>query len=98
MPKKIPKSKVDPDYSPRNYIVENILEYRLSNGLEEVLILWKGYGKDETTWEPISNIKNLKESNWEDVLEAAKDRYYHPDSNKTKVIKPDKNRRGRPPK
>ena len=45
----------------RYYEVENILDKRQVRGKIEYLIKWKGYSTSESTWEPLSNLKNIKE-------------------------------------
>lgn len=41
------------------FIVEAILDRRLSNGGHEYLVKWKGYPKSESTWEPLDNLMNV---------------------------------------
>jgi len=43
------------------YEVETILNKRTNRGRTEYLIKWKGYSTKESTWEPLSNLKNIKE-------------------------------------
>ncbi|CEL62765.1 hypothetical protein RSOLAG1IB_05124 [Rhizoctonia solani AG-1 IB] len=40
------------------YKVEGIMDSRESKGRWEYLIKWKGYGPEESTWEPKANLKN----------------------------------------
>ncbi|CEL52804.1 hypothetical protein RSOLAG1IB_11149 [Rhizoctonia solani AG-1 IB] len=40
------------------YKVEGIMDSRESKGKWEYLIKWKGYGPEESTWEPKANLKN----------------------------------------
>jgi hypothetical protein len=40
------------------YEVEGIMDSRESKGKWEYLIKWKGYGPEESTWEPKANLKN----------------------------------------
>ncbi|CEL54195.1 hypothetical protein RSOLAG1IB_11593 [Rhizoctonia solani AG-1 IB] len=40
------------------YKVEGIMDSRESKGNWEYLIKWKGYGPEESTWEPKANLKN----------------------------------------
>jgi hypothetical protein len=42
------------------YDVEDIIEVEKRNGKLFALVLWKGYTMEESTWEPISNLKNIK--------------------------------------
>ena len=38
------------------FVVESILESKMSEGRELFLVHWKGYGKDKDSWEPAGNI------------------------------------------
>ena len=40
--------------------IEKILDRRKVNGRFEYLIKWEGYSENESTWEPIKNLKNAK--------------------------------------
>jgi hypothetical protein len=40
------------------YEVEGIMDSRETKGKWEYLIKWKGYGPEESTWEPKGNLKN----------------------------------------
>ena len=40
--------------------VEFILDSRRVNGQLEYLVKWTGYPKEESTWEPVTNLKNAK--------------------------------------
>ncbi|CCO35809.1 Retrotransposable element Tf2 155 kDa protein type 2 [Rhizoctonia solani AG-1 IB] len=40
------------------YEVEGIMDSRETKGKWEYLIKWKGYGPEESTWEPKANLKN----------------------------------------
>ncbi|CCO31928.1 hypothetical protein BN14_05980 [Rhizoctonia solani AG-1 IB] len=40
------------------YKVEGIMDSRETKGKWEYLIKWKGYGPEESTWEPKANLKN----------------------------------------
>jgi hypothetical protein len=44
--------------SKEEYKVEEILDSRETKGKWEYLIKWKGYGPEESTWEPKANFKN----------------------------------------
>jgi ribosomal 30S subunit maturation factor RimM len=47
MPKKIPQKKTyESDYEEGDYYVQDIIDYRVNQGVEEYLIWWEGYGKD----------------------------------------------------
>ena len=54
--------------SEAGYEVEKVLGQRvLHDGTVEYNLLWKGYGRDEATWEPESNCESCK-----DLIEAYK--------------------------
>ena len=40
------------------YEVEGIMDSRENKGKWEYLVKWKGYGPEESTWEPKANLKN----------------------------------------
>ncbi|CCO37033.1 Chromodomain Y-like protein Short=CDY-like [Rhizoctonia solani AG-1 IB] len=43
------------------YIVEGIMDSReTKKGKWEYLVKWKGYGPEESTWEPRENLKNAR--------------------------------------
>jgi hypothetical protein len=43
------------------YIVEGIMDSReTKKGKWEYLVKWKGYGPEESTWEPWENLKNAQ--------------------------------------
>ena len=44
------------------YEVENIIDKRINKGKPEYLIKWKGYSINESTWEPLSHLKYIKDS------------------------------------
>lgn len=37
--------------------MEEVKGKRIANGKKEYLIKWKGFGEDECTWEPVSNLE-----------------------------------------
>ena len=41
------------------YEVEKVLEKRFRKGRAEYFVKWKNY--DETTWEPLKNLTNVKD-------------------------------------
>ena len=45
-----------------SYEVESILNKKIENGLVYYLIKWKHFPKDQSTWEPIENLDNCKET------------------------------------
>jgi hypothetical protein len=45
--------------SEEEYIVEKVLNKRKVDGVIEYLIKWEGYETEESTWEPIDNLKNI---------------------------------------
>jgi hypothetical protein len=46
------------DSDESNYEVERILERRTRNGKLEYRVKWSGYPLSQSTWEPLSNLKN----------------------------------------
>ena len=40
--------------------VEHLLDRRGSGPNEEFLVKWRGFPKEEATWEPIANLENSK--------------------------------------
>ena len=42
------------------YLVEKILQHRKRKGKMEYLVKWHGYSLDETTWEPLKNLAQVK--------------------------------------
>ncbi|EAX85594.1 hypothetical protein TVAG_181630 [Trichomonas vaginalis G3] len=44
------------------YEVQEIIDERKSGSKTLYLVLWKGYSREEATWEPISNLGNAKEA------------------------------------
>jgi hypothetical protein len=42
------------------YEVEKILEKRLVGKRLQYLVKWEGYGIEQATWEPVSNLSNVK--------------------------------------
>ena len=52
-------SDPEPESNPEvEYEIEKVLKKRLRKGKPEYFVKWKGY--DETTWEPLENLKNAK--------------------------------------
>ena len=43
------------------YIVDRILDSKKQRGVVKYLVLWKGYPREEATWEPMKNLKGAKE-------------------------------------
>ena len=43
------------------YEVEDIIDKRINKGKPEYLIKWKGYSTNESTWEPLSHLKYVKD-------------------------------------
>ena len=44
-----------------NYEVEKIVKKRVKNGKVEYKVRWKGYSKDDDTWEPIEHLEGCME-------------------------------------
>ena len=43
------------------YEVESIKDRRIVKGKKQYLVHWAGYGSEDDTWEPLSNLKNCQE-------------------------------------
>ena len=43
------------------YEVESILRYRKHRRQHQFLVAWKGYGREDQTWEPVSNLENCQD-------------------------------------
>ena len=58
------KTKPPPDLieGEEQYKVDHIVSHRRHKGRLSFLIQWKGYGPEEDSWEPPSNLKNAKET------------------------------------
>eukprot|EP01068_Selenidium_serpulae_P017332 Selendium_serpulae@DN6371_c1_g1_i7.p1 len=46
------KAKTEDDV----YTMDDVMDYRKSRGKDLFLVAWKGYPKEEATWEPAANI------------------------------------------
>ena len=46
--------------SDNEYYVEEVLDKRIFNGKVEYLIKWEGWSQQDSTWEPIDNLQNIK--------------------------------------
>ena len=44
------------------YELDRILDKRKHYGKIQYLVQWKGYGKEDRTWEPLTNLTNSRES------------------------------------
>ncbi|KAL4459792.1 hypothetical protein ABPG74_003318 [Tetrahymena malaccensis] len=44
-----------------NYIVEKIIKKRIENRKCEYFVKWQGYSSKKNTWEPLSNLENVKD-------------------------------------
>jgi hypothetical protein len=42
------------------YLVERILDKKFINGIAYYFVKWTGYGMDESTWEPVTNLNKCK--------------------------------------
>jgi len=47
--------------SENEYLVEKILDKKVVDGEVQYLIKWDGWSLDHSTWEPIENLKNIKD-------------------------------------
>ena len=45
-------------FSREEYEVDKILNKRFHDGKREYLVKWKGYSKNDATWEPVTNLSN----------------------------------------
>lgn len=43
------------------FIVEKILEKKKVGKKTTYLVKWEGYSEDQNTWEPVSNLRNVKD-------------------------------------
>lgn len=83
------------DHKTEFYEVEEVKGKRVANGKKEYLIKWKGFGEDECTWEPISNLdacaKMITKYEKENVMaeEKVASRSPKPDRKKAKSNKDD---------
>lgn len=39
--------------------IEQVLDHRVRNGVDEFLVKWKGFDEDENSWEPADNLSEL---------------------------------------
>ena len=58
--------------------VDRILDYREQRGNPEFLIRWKGFSRDDDSWEPFENLENAQElvQKWWDHNMPGEDRPY----------------------
>ena len=49
------------DQTQEYYNVESILEKKKVGKKTYYLVKWEGYSKEEATWEPITNLRNVKD-------------------------------------
>lgn len=50
---------------PGLYRVKNVIDFRRGARGDEYLVWWKGYKKEEATWEPEENIQTEGEDEWD---------------------------------
>lgn len=73
MPKRIRRRiEEKEDYEPGNYVVKDLIGYRNNKGVEEFLVWWEGYGRDESTWETKDNITGVEKDGWDEAFESCK--------------------------
>ena len=46
------------DLEQEEYVIEKIKTTEIKGGQVKYLVSWKGYGRDEDTWEPYENLKD----------------------------------------
>ena len=44
-------------HSSESFEVEKLLDYRIEEGKEEVLVKWFGFDQKDSTWEPIDKLR-----------------------------------------
>ena len=60
------------DDGPKYYIAEKILGEKKVRGVTKYLVKWKGYEDADNSWEPISNLKNVKDNLLEEYKASKK--------------------------
>ena len=54
------------------FTVRDILDYKNVDGIDYYLVWWDGFTKQESTWEPLENIKAAEEHGWDEALAECK--------------------------
>ena len=59
--KRTRKHLADPAAGKEEYFVQDIIADRHENGVRQWLVRWKGFGENDDTWEPITNLAGCED-------------------------------------